>query len=557
MGTDTTASLYGDLFNWRESVKNTHLKRLDGTSALSSSGQIEAELMKDCWDARNIPGLRYAPHRNNHYVSFSGVPETFRPIVKDYVKFQLAAGRATKTLAECAYYLGKFFTFFLRRYPRISTIHALTQQDIDAFIIHLKSSVNNRGKPTSNQQISRSLQSLEGFLCYLERSEHPMRPHKPTVCIIWPHHYPRKDSNPSAQVKYIPQFVLKQLDAHLQHLSPTYIPVVILLRASGWRISDVLYLKWDTCLEQDCGKYCLVGDIQKTKLLGHKIPITAEVAAVILAQVEWVKQHYTPEENPQRWLFPASKKYPTSQRFLSGDPLKVSGVEWALEQLSEKYQIQDESGGRCHFRLHAFRHSKAVELLNNGMSLVMVHQWMAHASPEMTLIYAKILDETMRTQWEKTVQQGIVQFNDGKPEFVPGKKLLPMPGANTFDPERVREHRQNVKMALGSCLKTAKIVCKFVELPCFHCPAYVLTPDDLPALEAYERQILKRIEIGKQAGNVHWTLVNQKNLDERVRPAIVLLKQGHIVAKTDKQEREYTDEEWEQRQHDQQEQTHE
>lgn len=183
----------------------------------------------------------------------------------------------------------------------------------------------------------------------------------------------------------------------------------------------------------------------------------------------------------------------------------------------------------------------------------MVQQWMAHASPEMTLIYAKILDETMRTQWEKAVQQGIVQFNDGRPEFVPGKKLLPMASSNAFDPERVREHRQNVKMALGSCLKTAKIVCKFVELPCFHCPAYVLTPEDLPALEAYEQQILERIEIGNQAGNVHWIEINQKNLDNRVRPAIDLLKQGQVVAKTDKQEREYTDEEWEQRKSRQQE----
>jgi len=186
----------------------------------------------------------------------------------------------------------------------------------------------------------------------------------------------------------------------------------------------------------------------------------------------------------------------------------------------------------------------------------MVQQWMAHASPEMTVIYAKILDETMRAQWEKTLQQGIVQFTDGKPNFVPGKKLLPMAGSNTFDPERVREHRHNVKMALGSCLKTAKIVCKFVELPCFHCPAYVLTPDDLPALGAYAQQILERIEVGKQAGNVHWIEVNQKNLNERVRPAIALLKQGNVMAKTDKQEREYTDEEWEQRHHHHQEATH-
>lgn len=219
-----------------------------------------------------------------------------------------------------------------------------------------------------------------------------------------------------------------------------------------------------------------------------------------------------------------------------------------LNRLAEIHQIRNAQGNLFRFRLHAFRHTKAVELINNGMSLVLVQQGMAHASPEMTLIYAKILDETMRTAWEKTVQQGIVQFHDSKPECVPGKKLLPLAGANAFDPERVREHRQNVKMALESCLKTAKIVCKFVELPCFHCPASVLTPDDLPALEAYAQQILERIAIGKQAGNAHWTLVNQKNLDERVHQAIALLKQGQVVAKTDKYEREYSDEEWEQRQ---------
>jgi len=291
-------------------------------------------------------------------------------------------------------------------------------------------------------------------------------------------------------------------------------------------------------------------------VLGHKIPITSEIAAVILAQRAWVKQQYTSEENPKGWLFPASKKnsqlHSNSQRFWYGDPLQAGAINQALNAWARKYQITDEQGQIFHFKCHAFRHTKAIELLNNGMSLIMVQQWMAHASPEMTLIYARILDDTMHKAWEKTVQQGIVQFNEGKPEFVPGKKLLPMAGPDSFDPERVRDHRQNVKMALGSCLKTAKIMCKFVELPCFHCPAYVLTPEDLPALEAYAQQILERIEIGKRAGNAHWTIVNQKNLDERVRPAIALLRQGHIVAKTDKQEREYTDEEWEQRQHNQQ-----
>jgi hypothetical protein len=488
------------------------------------------------------------------------VPEVFRPIVKDYAKFLLAAGRVALTLGHCVYYLGKFFTFFSQRYPGVCTLQNLVEQDIDVFLLHLRATPNSRGKKTSNRQIWISVHHVEELLSYLERIESPMKSSWPTARIIWPHHYPSDAWKKSQGIKYISQGVLSQLDGLIQHLAPSCTPIVILLRASGWRISDVLYLKLDTCLEQEGNeKYWLAGDIQKTRVLGHKIPITQEIAAVIKAQITWVKQHYKPEENPRGWLFPASKTYGhgKSKRFENGDPLGAHGVHRALNYIAVKYQIKDEQGRLFHFKSHAFRHTKAVELLNQGMSLVLVQQWLAHASPEMTLIYAKILDETMRTQWEKTVQQGIVRFNDGKPEFVPGKKLLPMAGENTFDPERVRKHRQNVKMALGSCLKTAKIVCKFVELPCFHCPAYVLTPDDLSALEAYEQQILERIEIGKQAGNAHWTEVNQKNLDERVRPAIALLKQGQIVAKTDKYEREYTDEEWEQRQQNQQEETHE
>lgn len=529
-------------------MKTSMLTLVEGTSPLALSAQLEAELLKDRWDARNIPGLRYAPHRGNYYIHFTGVPDVFRPSVKAYAKFQLAAGRAAITIDHSVYSVGNFLTFFVNISPNVSTLYDLTRQDIDSFTVNLKTIMNRRGKPTSDGDIRNYIQDLEAFLSYLERSEDPIRPNKPTACIIWPHHSPHYEKSDNERIKYIPQSVLKQLDSHLEHFAPTYIPVVILLRASGWRISDVLYLKWDTCLEQRDGNYSLVGDIQKTRLLGHKIPITAEVAAVILTQIEWVKQHYLPSENPQHWLFPASKRRRNSQRFFHGDPLDQSAISQSLNRFAAKYQIQNEQGNIFHFRLHAFRHTKAVELINNGMSLVIVQQWMAHASPEMTLIYAKILDETMRTQWEKTVKLGIVQFNDGKPEYVPGKKFLPMADEHGFDPERVRAHRQNVKMALGSCLKTAKIMCKFVELPCFHCPAYVLTPEDLPALEVYEQQILERIEIGKQAGNAHWIEVNQKNLDERVRPAIALLKQGHIVAKADKQEREYTDEEWEQRQ---------
>src|SRR5712692_629013 len=302
-----------------------------------------------------------------------------------------------------------FLHFFSQRYPQATDLHELSTQDVDDFTSWIRADVQRRKLKNSNTYVNHHIQALAGWLSYLERTDHPIKPHLPLPRLIWPHHYPPLDHrSPSSTIKYIPQAVLEQLDRHLHQLTAVYIPVMIVLRASGWRISDVLALKWETCLEQQNEKYCLVGDIQKTRVLGHRIPISQEVAAVIQAQIAWVKQHYTPQENPHGWLFPASKDFHQgkSQRFLHGDPLAAGGIRDRLNHLAVTHGICDEHGNLFHFRLHAFRHTKAVELINNGMSLVLVQQWMAHASPEMTLIYAKILDETMRTAWEKTVQQG-------------------------------------------------------------------------------------------------------------------------------------------------------
>src|SRR6266702_1478072 len=299
-------------------MKHTDIRPVEGTAALASLEQFTEEFAKEKWDARLIPGLRYAPHTTNYYIDFQHIPVIFRPVVKEFIKCKLATGVSASTLHRCTYCLGNFLTVFVQQYPHTKSLQALSKQDIDAFILALKAEGEAHGWKENNQRIHNHLSSLEELLCYLERVQNPLRPTDPTAHIIWPSHYPRVHYQPCAQVKYIPQTVLTQLDAHLQHLLPTYIPIVILLRASGWRISDVLYLKLDTCLEQDGDKFWLVGDIQKTRVLGHKIPITKEVAAVILTQIAWVKHQYTLEENPKRWLFPALKckaGFSSSQRF--------------------------------------------------------------------------------------------------------------------------------------------------------------------------------------------------------------------------------------------------
>lgn len=322
-----------------------------------------------------------------------------------------------------------------------------------------------------------------------------------------------------------------------------------MLRASGWRISDVLNLRYDTCVERSWNgekaawEWSLVGDIQKTRILGHKIPITEEVATLIETQRALVMQMRTGDDNPKHYLFVS-----TSDR-RRGRPLLLTTLAHALNRLAKECEIRGDDGRIFHFRTHAFRHSKAVELINNGMPLIYVQQWMGHLSPEMTVVYARIQADTMRKAWEKATASGIVRFTDGQPAYVDGKKALTvLNGDDSFDPLRVRENRMNVKMPLGTCTKTDKIVCRFFELPCFHCAAYVLTPDDLAALEVYEQEVMARIELAEANGNAPWAAFNRQNLDTRIRPALAMLRQGRTYAKGDKFDREYTPEEWEQRQ---------
>src|SRR5437660_8282752 len=152
----------------KKSMESTHLRLVEETSALIVTTQIEAEFAKDRWDARNIPGLRYLPHGTAYYIDFLHIPDVFRPVVKDYIKCQLAAGRTAITLHRCTYCLGNFFTFFSQRYPHARTLQLLSTQDIDAFITSLKADANARGFKDTPQYINHHVIFLEGLLSYLE-----------------------------------------------------------------------------------------------------------------------------------------------------------------------------------------------------------------------------------------------------------------------------------------------------------------------------------------------------------------------------------------------------
>jgi len=180
-------------------------------------------------------------------------------------------------------------------------------------------------------------------------------------------------------------------------------------------------------------------------------------------------------------------------------------------------------------------HTKAVELINNGMSLVHVQKWLAHVSPEMTGRYAAILDTTMRASWEAATKQGIFRINEsGKPTEI---DITDLQNEDLVEWEYIRSNLDAVRMPLGYCMKPNKQECHTQLIPCLTCRNLCTTPDFIPQYELEIQETKAMIERGKDQGRSSWIEKNQTLLD-RYESILVALKDGKTHNRASKKGRE-------------------
>ena len=273
--------------------------------SLSDPGEIE--FTKDIWDVPHIPGARYAAHRSDHLLNFTLGPAAFRPALKRHIRLMITR-RSLGNCTQRILYVRLFLNFFVSRYPSASTLQRLSRADIEEYLLDLKTGRNHYGKPNSTSQIWRAVNHLKYFLEDLERTSSPASPQIAVGKLIWPEDGGSQPQHKYTGDKFIPESVLSQLEQHVHQVSSKYLPIVIILRASGWRIGDVLNLHHDTCLERTSSGWWLCGDILKTDVENHKVPLSDEIAAIVAAQRDLVKGTFSEEDNPHRYLFPSSHK---------------------------------------------------------------------------------------------------------------------------------------------------------------------------------------------------------------------------------------------------------
>lgn len=136
---------------------------------------------------------------------------------------------------------------------------------------------------------------------------------------------------------------------------------------------------------------------QQTKVDGVVPTILVEQAVinVIAEQQRWLAETY-PNLTP-KYLFIGIKQNLAGRR-----PRPYATYNASLGKLDKLHGLTDTAGNPLRFtQTHRLRHTRATELLNDGVPIHVVQRYLGHKSPEMTLRYAATLAATAEAEFLK------------------------------------------------------------------------------------------------------------------------------------------------------------
>lgn len=504
---------------------------------LSKKTDTREEWEKDRWDVRVLNkkyGIKYNLSKDIYYLDFNKIQnDEFRNYFKKYIKIRLLGARnfSFATANNYVVYVPIFLNFISELEPEWNDLNNLTREHLEKFLEYLNHYAKNNLKAKNanpTNAIAQRIGFVKKFLEDFQRYEYRIAPKKPVTKLIYPGDIPSRLKKSTDDIDHVPDFVLEQLFEHINDLHPDVQPVVWVMFKTGLRISDALGLTHE-CLWRLNGKSSVKTDIEKTYVINHKIPIDEELANLLAVLIHNSNERSNDDNNPDKLIF---VRYKGSRK---GKPYSQGWIRDKMNELAHKKKIVDELGDIFYFKNHAFRHTFGVKMINGGADILTVQELMAHASPEMTMRYAKLVDETKRKEFEKVVKSGVFSFDhDGKVHQVTENEEIPEDimdalwrdeKLNALDnPYGICRARVN-----GNCPLAAEPPCLTANngKPCFDL-AVGMTSFDVKKYELHIESTTKMIEAAKIYDRQDMIEANEKNL-ERYQDIYNTIKSGNVI----------------------------
>jgi len=207
------------------------------------------ELEKDIWYAARIPGTKVsaAGKRQKLSISFERIPTYYREMVKRFMS-RLVIKRSWSYCAEMMMYIRYFLKVFYAHGYVDGFLERLARQDIEKYLSWVAGDYEGRNATFRSKAVS----FIRQYIDYIQLAEYPQAPKKDVNRLVFEDDIPKRErqADTMGKVKYVPEPVRMQLDACISEIEPVkMMPMYILLRESGWRGTDVLNLRYDSCLE--------------------------------------------------------------------------------------------------------------------------------------------------------------------------------------------------------------------------------------------------------------------------------------------------------------------
>ena len=488
-------------------------------------------LEKDIWYAAKLNGIRISATAkgNKGRISFVEIPAGYREMIKRYFR-TLITRRSWSFCCELLIYLRYFFKVFYAHGYREGFLKEMNREDMEKYYTWVME--DYAGKNATYR--SKTVSYIQQVIGYIQLAQYPQAPKTDVERLIFKEDYPRRErmQDTLEKVKYIPEPVKEQLDATIHELDDQdMVPVYILLRETGWRGADILNLRYENCLEYKWNslekRYVsyLCGEITKTGIPSHKIPIREDVADLVKKLAEETKNKSNDDNNPYGYLFN------TYEGRNMGLPLSKPAFVASVKKLIEQKDIKGGDGEIYHFKTHALRHTRAMEYAESGMSIGIIQQILGHCSLQMTLHYAKVSENTLYEKWKETEKLNLFQLNEvTKPE----QRDVKQHNEESLHYQYVRQNLDAVKVPFGTCFKPSKLSCRHQMNQCLECGSFCSTTGNISEFEEEIKRIKKLIEISKENGRNDWQEKNEeylkilKNMMKRIQEEGIVHKNGRL-----------------------------
>lgn len=479
------------------------------------------EMENDIWHASHIPGTKVSAtgKRQKPSISFERIPTYYREMVKRFMN-RLVIKRSWSYCTEMLLYIRYFFEAFYAYGYADGFLESLVRQDIEKYLNWVASDYEGKNATFRSKAVS----FVRQYIDYIQLAEYPQAPKKDVNRLIFEDDIPKRErpADTMGKVKYVPEPVRMQLDACVSEIEPVdMMPVYILLRESGWRGTDVLNLRYDSCLEHlwnsNEKEYIpyLCGEITKTGIPLLKIPIRKEVADMVKKLADEAAERSTDDNNPDKYLFNTYKGR------CKGLPISKLAFSAAVQELIDRKDILDGDGKAYHFKAHALRHTRALEYTEQGMPIGIIQQILGHCSLQMTLHYSKISENMLYRKWKETEKLNLLHLESTPPNVNKEKQ-------EEIRYEFIRKNLDAVRVPFGVCFKPNKLPCRQQIGHCLECANFCTSNDNIGEYEQEIDRVTEQLKISKRLGRGEWEEKNRNYLEILEKMLARIQKEGLI-----------------------------